>query len=144
MGDAGNFPAAGPGVRGAEELFERKLVVVAHHEVVFYIEGRKRFAERGIKWVDGFAEVRRLFRRFAESVPGEHGEASAGVAQSDLQRVVIGISDGRLISIAAKIRAKRPGRAGEDLPCGAGVLGVLAERAAGSLSRREIGRIAQK
>src|SRR5208282_1982826 len=102
MGDAGKLPAARPGVGCAKELFERELVVVAADEIVFYIEGRERFAERGIERIDLFAEVRRLVLGLAEGVTGQNGEAFCRVAQRDLQRVVIGVSDGRLIGVAAE------------------------------------------
>src|SRR5271170_3116163 len=111
MGDAGKFPAAGPGVGGAKELFERKLVVVADDEIVFHIEGGERFTKSGIERVDGFAEVRRLVLRFAEGVTGEDGEAPGAVAQSDLQRVVIGVADGGLVGVAAEVRAQWSARA---------------------------------
>ena len=94
-----------------EEAFKRNLVAVAHDKVVLHIEGGQGLAERGIERIDLFAEVRRLILGFAEGVSGQHIQAFAGVAQGDLQSVVIGVADGGLIGIAAEIRSQRPSRA---------------------------------
>src|SRR5271163_534940 len=125
-------------------MLDGQLIVVAHDEVVFHIKRGQRFAERGIERIYGFAQVRSLVLRFAEGVSGEHGEASGGVAQSDLQCVVVRVADGGLIGIAAEVRAERAASAVENLARGGGVLRIFAKRAARGLSRCEIGGVAQK
>ncbi len=107
MGDAGDRPTLCPAVGNAEQMFEGKLVGVAHYEVVLYVEGGQSAAERGIDWVHFFAHVRRLIDGFAEGVAGEQLQALAGVAEAEFQRVVVGIADRGLIGIAAEIRAQR-------------------------------------
>ena len=66
------------------------------------------------------------------------------MAQGDLQRIVIRVTDGGLIGIATKIRSQRASRAVVDLIGRGGVSAVLTECATGNLSRREIRRVAQE
>ena len=55
--DPGEGPAVCQAV-GMKELIERKLILIADDEVVFYIERRDAIAERGIEGVDLLAGVR--------------------------------------------------------------------------------------
>src|SRR5580704_7588119 len=125
-------------------MFERKQIVVADDEIVLHVERRERFAERRIQRIDGFAEIRRLILRFAEGVAAENREAAAGVAQRDLERVVIRIADGGLTRVAAEIRTKRAARAVENLSGVADVLAVFAERTARNLAWGEVRGIAER
>src|SRR5580704_12819421 len=125
-------------------MFERKQIVVADDEIVLHIERRERFAERRIQRIDGFAEIRRLILRLAEGVAAENREAAAGVAQRDLERVVIRIADGGLARVAAEIRTERAARAVENLAGVSDVLAVFAKRTARNLAWREVRGIAER
>ncbi len=84
-----------------------------------------------------------MILRFAEGVAAENGEVAAGVAQGDLERIVIRITDSGLARVAAEIRTERAACAVENLACGADVLTVFAEGAARSLAGREVCGIAE-
>ena len=81
--------------------------------------------------------------RLAVGIRRQQLQRSAGVPQSNLQRVVIGVADGGLERIAAEIRTQRPsgpvdgltGRGDEDI--------AFVEWTARRLARRQVSRIAK-
>src|ERR1700728_199468 len=72
MGNAREFPALRPSVRGVEEALARKLITVAGDKVMPHIKRGQAFAECGVERIDCLPYIRRLILRFGIGVSGKH------------------------------------------------------------------------
>ena len=142
MRDAGERPAACEAVC-AQKSVKRQLVLIADDKVLLDVERGDRVAERRVERVDFFGGVGGLVERFAVGVGGGKLEPPAGVPRAEFERIVVGVADGGLLRIAAKVGPERTTRT-VDHAAADGVVGrVFAIGTAGEGAGLHFTRLAQ-
>src|SRR5271170_4228679 len=105
---------------------------------MLHVKGGQSFTECRIEWINLFTDVRRLVLGLAKRVSSQYVQTMAGVAQDHLQSVVIGITDSRLVGIAAEVRSQWTARAVINLVRRSDVGTIFAAGTARELSQCEI------